>query len=122
VFDGQNHELGAFSFPNLISFYVGNEVISTALNTDAKTFQEQRPMLYYIAGWCVGTPLMRLDLTRYGYVSQSILYYPSGPQVASQYNAVHDGVTCTARTGNLPLASIAQASTAGIPMPLALVK
>jgi hypothetical protein len=125
VFDAQNHELGAFGFPNFITFYVGTEVVTTALNLDARTFKEVPiPALYYTAGWCVGQPMIRVDMTRVGYWTQSSqdLAYPTGPAPMTTYNAMMVNGACTTPTGQMNLAPVGHTSTASIPMPLSIVK
>ena len=80
-------------------------------------------MLYYTAGLCMGTPLMRLDIARTGYVSQGTLYYPTGSVLQQTYNAFHDGKNCfTSTTGQLPLATVGFATVTGIPLPLSITK
>lgn len=122
VFDGQNQELGAFSFPNFLTLKVGNEVVTMPLNLDTRGFLDQRPVLYYNAGWCVGTPLMKADLTRMGAVSGNILFYPTGAATSQQYNAMHNGSTCVMQTGTMTLAPIGQATVSAVTLPLSLVK
>jgi len=120
VLDSLGHEVGAFANPDLVSLQVGDELVLTSLDLANRSFLEQLPTTYYTQPLCAGTPLMYIDLRRYGYVSGGTLYYPTGAGSMQTFASYSDGTACWAWSASFPMAPVGKTVVTGFTAPFSL--
>jgi Collagen triple helix repeat (20 copies) len=123
VVDASGAEVGLFLYPSVVAMTIGSETVLTSLDLADRVFdQSTLPTSYYAAGGCAGTPLMYVDLLRYGTASLGTLYYPTGGIVTTTYGSYMQDGFCTTNTGSANLATRAAASIASYVGPFKLTR
>ena len=87
---------------------------------DAKLVEQLQHRRYFASADCSGTPMLYLDLTRFGYVTAGVLHYPAGPSTIGPYNSYQDDDGCQALSGTAPFAQIGQLSVGAFVAPFSL--
>lgn len=118
--DSLGEEVGRFFYPNAVAMEVGAEVVFTNVDTYTRTFTAMTPPRYFASADCSGTPMLYLDLTRFGYVTNGVLHYPTGPSTVGPYNSYQDDDGCQALSGTAPFAQIGQLSVGAFVAPFSL--
>jgi hypothetical protein len=123
ILDANGVEVGVFEYPAVAGLTVGTELVLTSLDMAARTFdQGALPTFYFASGDCSGTPMMYLDLLRFGVVSKGLLSYPTGGVAATVYGSYNQDGICASAAGSANLALVGTASVAGFVGPFKLAR
>jgi hypothetical protein len=120
VMDAGGQEVGAYTNPDLVSLQVGTELVLASVHLENRNFLNQAPIYYYTNAGCSGTPMMYLDLRRYGSVVGSTLYFPTGNGSRQDIRSFSDGTSCFDTAWNAVFAPVATASVASFVAPFSL--
>lgn len=108
--DAANQEVGLFFFPMSVGMQVGEETVFTSLDIYNRTFSNEGPTFYFTSDQCKGTSLMYVNLSRYGWVNNGMLFYPTGPVTVQPFNSyLYDGTCERFEGGSGPLAATGMA-------------
>jgi hypothetical protein len=99
---------------------VGRDLVLVALDVAGSAFSQGPAPLYFASGDCTGSALMYADLHRIGYVTGTVLEYPSGLATLSGYASYFENATCFAIAGSAPLAPRAALSLGHLAAPFTL--
>jgi hypothetical protein len=122
LMDANSQEIGAYSNPDLVAMQVGPELVMASIQLETRTFLNQAPIYYYANAGCTGSPLMYLDLRRYGAVSGTTLFYPTGTGTRQDIHSFSDGTSCFDTTWNATFAPVGSASVAQFVAPFSLTR
>ena len=121
--DQQGLNVGQFVSTQLVAMLPnGSEVVMTMMDATNRTFWDYPPVYYFTSDSCTGTPLMYVDLLRFGYVSQGTLFYPTGPATSQPYGSSLDNGFCSVGPGQATLAPMASTSVSNLRAPFSVVR
>ncbi len=115
-------EVGLFVSTQLVAMPVGSEVVLAVMDAQNRTFYNAEPIYYYTAANCTGTPLMYVDLLRFGSVYNGTLYYPQGTAAAQSYGSSLESGFCSASSGFATFAPMATAPVAQLQAPFSVIR
>jgi hypothetical protein len=87
--------IGYFQYPQLAVLQVGPELVWVVIDAKNRNFQTGTPAYYYALENCQGTPMMYVDLLRFGTVQGTTLFYPTGDPTPMIYKSVQDENGCS---------------------------
>ena len=122
LMDASNQEIGAYENPDLVAMQVGTELVTASVQLENRAFLNQAPVYYYASTGCTATPMMYLDLRRYGSVLGTTLYYPTGNGARLDIHSFTDGESCFDTVWNATFATVGTASVAAFVAPFAITR
>jgi len=112
--------VGIYQSPSYVMLTIGPNLVLVNLDLTSAGFYDAQPAFYYATNDCTGTPMMYLDMTRFGAVRAGTLSYPTGGQIATAYQSYKDSPTCQKISGTAVLASVATSNVTGFATPFTL--
>lgn len=101
---------------------VGTDVVLAVMDAQNRTFYNAEPLYYYASANCTGTPLMYVDLLRFGSVYNGILYYPHGAATAQAFGSSLESGFCSASSGFATFAPMATAPVSQLQAPFSVTR
>ena len=120
VLDRLGNEVGLYQSPSYVMLTVGPTLVLVSLDLASASFYDAQPPFYYATNDCTGTPMMYLDMTRFGAVRVGTLSYPIGGPIATAYQSYKDSPTCQKISGTAVLAAVGTANVNGFATPFTL--